>query len=139
MTEDRSRLEQLYLEAVYEVDPASGKVVFRIGQPIPALAGQPFALVTAWNPGLERPSRAANEAANLALQARIRGLGWAFLPGRGRDESGTHVEPSFAVFGISFKRAAAVAGDFGQAAFVWFDGETARIAWLEEAGPPGAP
>ena len=41
---------------------------------------------------------------------------------------------SFALFGITREDALALAGEFGQAAIVWFDGKTAELAWTETPG-----
>ncbi|GIW17605.1 MAG: hypothetical protein KatS3mg064_0762 [Tepidiforma sp.] len=121
-------LDRLYREAVYEVALPGGRAAFRIGEGVPGAPG-PFAVVTAWNPGRERPGREENEARNRALQAEIERRGWRWLPAEGRSPEGAHREPSFAVFGATLDEALALGRQFGQAAIVWFDGETARLAW----------
>ncbi len=129
-------LEAAYLAAVYEVDFSAGSVRFQIGD---ALEAPPFALITAYNPGVARPSQAENEAANQRLQVAIGAAGWQWLCGRGMKADGSHVEPSFAVFGITLEDAKAVAAGFGQAAIAWFDGRAARLEWIAEANQPLPP
>jgi len=109
MDDLRQSLQSLYLAAVYEVDVPGGRIAFRIGEAIPRLAGQAFALITAYNPGACRPSPAENERRNAALERRLAEAGHKVLPGRGRDVSGDHVEPSFAAFGVTLGAALAVA------------------------------
>ncbi len=121
-------LDRLYREAVYEVELPGGGAVFRIGE---AVAGAPgtFAVVTAWNPGRERPGREENEARNRALRAEIERRGWQWARAEGRSPDGTHREPSFAVFGAALEEVRTLARAFGQAAIVWFDGREAVLEW----------
>lgn len=139
MDDLRQSLQPLYLDAVYEVDVPGGRIAFRIGEAIPRLAGQAFALITAYNPGACRPSPAENERRNAALERRVAEAGHKVLPGRGRDVSGDHVEPSFAAFGVTLGAALAVAREFGQAAIAWFDGTVVKLEWAGEAGGGAAP
>ena len=124
-------LNSLYLAAIYEIDFPNGVVRFRIGD---SVRGKPFALVTAFNPGRSRPAPEDNKRANGRLEAAIRGRGYEFAPARGRSQDGTHAEPSFAVFGMPFEAAWQLAKEFGQAAFVWSDGETTKLTWTDERG-----
>lgn len=128
--------ERAYREAVYSVEIPGGTIEFHPGEAVPQLAGQPFALITGYNPGAARPGVAANEAANLRLRARLVAAGFPFRPAAGASPDRQHVEPSFAVFGISRHDALALARDFGQAAIVWFDGAVTELAWTSEA--PGS-
>jgi len=123
-----AELEAAYRAALYHVELPGGQAVLRIGERAPDLPG-PFAIVTAWNPGLERPSREVNEARNRALLAEVerRGLVWA--PAEGRSPDGRHREPSFAVFVDSLEDGLALARKFGQAAICWFDGEKLELVW----------
>ncbi len=124
-------LEQLYRDAIYEVDLPAGTVVFRIGEAAPAGLPIPLALVTAWNPGTTRPGEAENRAANLRLEAEITRRGWPCLPARGRDATAVHIEPSFATTGISREEALALGHMFGQAAIVFVDDDHVRLLWCE--------
>jgi hypothetical protein len=121
-------LRALYLAAEYEVTLPGGPVVFRIGEAVPGAPG-PFAVITAWNPGRERPSREVNQARGAELERELTRRGLAWLPAEGRAPDGSHHEPSVAVFGIELEAALELARQFGQAAIVWYDGEAARLAW----------
>jgi hypothetical protein len=122
-------LEQLYRDALYEVDLPGGTVVFRIGEAAPAGLPVPLALVTAFNPGTSRPCEEVNQAANRRLEAEVTRRGWPSFPARGRDEAATHIEPSFAISGISREDALALGKMFGQAAVVFVDGDRVRLLW----------
>ncbi|WP_106427075.1 DUF3293 domain-containing protein [Tepidiforma thermophila] len=121
-------LEAVYGSAVYEAELPGGRVTFRVGDCVPGAPG-PFAIVTAWNPGHERPPREVNEARNAELRSEIERRGWHWGPAEGRSPDGTHQEPSFAVWGAPLDEVLALAREFGQAAVAWFDGERARLAW----------
>ncbi|GIW12971.1 MAG: hypothetical protein KatS3mg062_0410 [Tepidiforma sp.] len=118
----------MYQSAVYEVELLTGKVAFRVGDGVPGAPG-PFAVVTAYNPGRERPPAEVNEARNRELLAEIERRGFRWLPAEGRSGDGAHREPSFAVFGLELEDALQLARAFGQAAVCWFDGRVVRLAW----------
>lgn len=128
----QQHLQQLYREAIYEVDLPAGTVAFQVGTPAEAVLTLPLAVITAWNPGLERPGDSANRAANRRLQSELVRRGLPFFPARGRDEAGAHVEPSFAVVGIPREDALALARSFGQAAVVYLSAQTAELLWTAE-------
>lgn len=137
--DNHQALERTYRDAIYEVDLSGGPCRFTIGEALPPLARRPFALLTAHNPGLARPSAEQNERANQRLEQRLVELSLEYCTARGMSPEGAHVEPSFAVFGVSREFALGLAADFEQAAIVWFDGETAQLAWTAEAPPAAAP
>jgi hypothetical protein len=121
-------LEAAYRAAVYEVELPGGRVALRVGEAATGLPG-PFVIVTAWNPGHERPPREVNEARNRALLAEIERRGLAWLPAEGRSPDASHREPSFAVFVASVDEGIALGRQFGQAAICWFDGERLELVW----------
>lgn len=121
--------EQLYRDALYEVDLPTGTIIFRIGEAAPDELPVPLALVTAFNPGTSRPCEEINRAANLHLQAEIARRGWPSFVARGRDAAATHIEPSFAIPDISREDALALARQFGQAAIVFVDSELVSLLW----------
>lgn len=131
--DNRERFERAYREARYEVDLPSGPLAFRIGDGIGELRGRPFALITAYNPGERRPTPEENAAANAELRQCLADGRRDFLTGRGTSLDGRHIEPSFAVFGVSREEALRLAGEFRQAAIVWFDGAVAELAWTDKA------
>ena len=55
----QQHLEQLYRQAIYEVDLPGGTVAFQVGTPADAVLTLPLVVITAWNPGLERPGDSA--------------------------------------------------------------------------------
>lgn len=121
-------LRGTYERAVYEAELDAGHVVFRIGQePRGAAPPTSLAILTAWNPGHERPGEGFNRMANERLAAEIKKRGYACHPATGRTEDGMHDEPSFAVPGISIEEAAKLGRRFRQAAFFYWDGTSARI------------
>ncbi|MCC6958490.1 MAG: DUF3293 domain-containing protein [Dehalococcoidia bacterium] len=130
---DRAALERAYREALYSVELPGGTVTFRIGERLPDV--EPFALITAWNPGHARPGDVENAAANARLRYRLTALSLRFVAADGRSPDGAHVEPSFAVFGISREAGLALAREFGQAAIAWFDGDAVELAWTSSPHP----
>jgi hypothetical protein len=136
---ERDRLETAFRAAIYAVEVGGRPRQFLIGGSIAELAGEPFALLTAFNPkGLSR-SLAANQSAQLKLEDRLAVAGHRWARGSAADVHGGHREPMFAVFGVSLEEAVGLAQEFGQAAIVWFDGERARLEGCNdtaaEAGP----
>lgn len=96
--------------------------------PDPVLFGA--AIVTAYNPASRPHSAAANQAADLALRARIADL-HARAPERVRihpalahgtgDDAARWDEPGYAISGIRRSTAVALGEEFGQNAIVWID------------------
>ena len=125
----REALESAYREAIFEVDFEDGSEQFVVGST--DSLRPPFFGITAYNPGFDRPSREENESANRELLRMITELGSSFRPAVGRDRESTHVEPSFAVVGISEETAVQLSRRFGQAAVVHWDGERAQILWCD--------
>lgn len=71
-------------------------------------------VLTAWNPGHDRPSRAANDAANEVLRQLLESEGCQPLPALGSDPTSDHAEESWCVVGLSDERARAIGAQFGQ-------------------------
>ncbi len=129
--DDDTPLDQLYGDAIYEVDLPAGTVALRAGADPPHGLPRALAIITAWNPGAARPGEAENRAANLRLEAEITRRGATWFPARGRDAAATHVEPSFAILDISPEDALALARQFGQAAIVYVHGGCVTLLWCE--------
>jgi hypothetical protein len=129
---ERDRLEAAFRAAIYTIELEGRRRQFLVGGSLAELAGQRFALLTAYNPmGLSR-SQAENERAQLELEEGLNAAGYRLLPGSAADVHGGHREPMFAAFGISLGAAVALACEFGQAAIVWFDGARARLEWCND-------
>ncbi len=71
-------------------------------------------VLTAWNPGRDRPSRAANDAANEALRQLLESEGCQPVPALGSDPTSDYAEESWCVVGLSDERARAIGAQFGQ-------------------------
>jgi hypothetical protein len=121
------QLARAYDSAAYEVDFPSGTVAFRVGEGPPR--EPPSVILTAFNPGHERPPLPENEAANRELQELLDRRGIAWLPARGLNADRTHVEPSFAVLNLRRSEALAIARQFRQAAIFAWDGHRGSIVW----------
>jgi hypothetical protein len=133
------RLERSFRAARYAVQTPDSQVEFRIGGAIEALRGREFALLTAFNPaGIERDA-SENQEAQRRLRDELASRPFTVWPASSNDSNGGHHEDQFAVFGISKGEAVSLAEAFGQAAIVWFDGQTAELVWTDEAEPERAP
>ncbi len=78
-------------------------------------------VITAWNPGDERPSREENDRANEALRAELEALnlearGLAPLPALGSDPNSPHAEESWAVAGFNDRDARELGAKYRQVA-----------------------
>jgi hypothetical protein len=83
-------------------------------------------VMTAYNPGTDRPSWAENEAANERMQTVLIDLGYEVWPADGFSADGTWREPGWLVWGMSVEQGAAIAADFGQFAVYAYDSEGVR-------------
>jgi hypothetical protein len=71
-------------------------------------------ILTAWNPGDERPTPEENDAANEALLRRLEAEGCNPVPARGSDPNFTYAEESWCVVGLSDERAREIGAQFRQ-------------------------
>jgi len=78
--------------------------------------GAPLHLVTAWNPGGERPSAETNAANNLLLKQTLDGLTKQIWLAVGRDADSPHFEECFAFAGITRATAIAIGEEYRQVA-----------------------
>ncbi len=81
-----------------------------------ASGGVQIHVITAWNPGDERPSSEINEARNKQLRLDITALGFEVLEALGGDPSSTHSEKSWAVIGLTDEVAIELGKKYGQVA-----------------------
>ena len=81
-----------------------------------AIRGINIHVVTAWNPGDERPSPEVNELNNERLHADIRALGLDVFEALGSDPNSSHAEKSWAVTGMSDAVAIGLGKKYGQVA-----------------------
>ena len=81
-----------------------------------ASRGVQIHVITAWNPGDERPSSEINEARNQELRAEISARGLKALEALGSDPKSPHAEKSWAVIGLTDKVAMELGKKYGQIA-----------------------
>ena len=73
-------------------------------------------VITAWNPGDERPTREANDQANEALRADLAQRGLAPMRALGSDPNSSHAEESWAVAGFNDRDARELGAKYRQVA-----------------------
>ncbi len=73
-------------------------------------------VITAWNPGDERPSSEINEARNEQLCSEISAIGLEALEALGSDPNSPHAEKSWAVVGMTDDTAIELGRKYGQVA-----------------------
>ena len=108
--DDHEFLADLYLATVVRAQ-VEGRWV--LAHHAAAKLGTVYVL-TAWNLGHDRPSRAANDAANEALRQLLESEGCQPLPALGSDPASDHAEESWCVTGLSDRRAREIGAQFGQ-------------------------
>jgi acetyl esterase/lipase len=123
-----SQLADLWRRAVLEVQSEDGEVH---PASIAKREGRAIHLVTAWNPGGEQRSAAANEAANAELEAELERRGLRWLPATGRDESSSWAEPGFCVVGLDRVEAAELGRRYGQLAIYEINGEETAAVFCD--------
>ena len=91
--------------------------------------GQPVHLLTAWDPGLERPGRDVNRARQAALEADLARLAVPLLAAVGVDPATGRREEGVAVRGLPEAEVLALGVRYGQdAIFAWTPTEWAIVA-----------
>jgi hypothetical protein len=116
-------------------DPANGEWV---DPSLECLARSQAAIVlTAYNPGTERPSWAENEAANERLHEVLVDSGYEVWRADGFSADGTWREPGWLAWEMPIDLGIAVAADFGQWAVYAYDSEGVRsvVACQSSDGP----
>ncbi len=73
-------------------------------------------VITAWNPGDERPELEINESQNEKLRIDITKLGFDSIHALGSDPNSDHAEKSWAVIGLSNEEAIHLGKKYGQVA-----------------------
>ena len=117
--------------------------------PWPWPSAQPVHILTAWDPGPERPGEAANRERQAALEADLRPVSGAFWAAVGLDPVTGHREEGVAVVGIPEGAVRALGARYGQdAVFAWTpvewaivscrDGRRVALGWTLTGQEPGA-
>ncbi len=136
-------LYQAFAAAEYRVHVDGRWLLIRIGCRHPqldqALDLADWAIVTAWNPGGQRCSDAANRRAEQALRQAVTTHGWTNFEALNRDPNGAWPdEPGRLIVAAPQNKIKALAQHFGQAAIVCAEaGAPARLLFLNET--TGAP
>jgi hypothetical protein len=81
-----------------------------------ATCGANVHVITAWNPGDERPSPQVNDSNNELLRADIGAIGLEVFEALGSDPNSSHAEKSWAVVGLSDAVAIELGKKYGQVA-----------------------
>lgn len=126
-------LVRAYEQTLFVIDLGSGEeIICEVGkEPSARLPAETVTVITAWNPGLTRPTSKDNRQANRRLEDELRTRGYDYLPARGESRDGNHVEPSFAVFNLSRAEATRLGECFGQAAVFCIGEGPGRLVWCQ--------
>ena len=86
-------------------------------------------VLTAWDPGAERPGDEVNRQRQASLEAELRTVALGSWPAVGRDPVTGHREEGVAVTGVSEPDVLALAADYGQdAVFRWRPADWSIVA-----------
>lgn len=127
---DKRALAALYVQTLVSIEDDAGTLA-----PVTPSReeDEPIHVLTAWNPGEERPTPEENTSADSRLHSELvrRGL----LPKRaiGADASSDHFEESWAVVGLNDDEARAIGAAFGQVAVFRIHGETQTVLACTES------
>jgi hypothetical protein len=94
--------------------------------------GHSAVVMTAYNPGTDRPTWAENEAANERMLDVLRTTGFEIWRADGFSADGTWREPGWLVWQMPVEHGCAIAADFGQFAVYYYDeaGQRTVVACL---------
>ena len=123
----------LYLATVVTIHDAGA---WRPAHEVAARLGT-LHVITAWNPGDERPSREENDLANRALRAELEALnlaarGLAPLPALGSDPNSPHAEESWAVTSLDDRAARELGAKYRQVAMSRITRERQTVLGCDE-------
>jgi len=110
-----------YIRAVLRVERPEGAQWIRPaalgrshGIDFPDSSGRTVHVITAYNPAGKVVTDKVNIAAHQRLEARLQEMGASYLAAAGGDVEWAHVEPGFAILGMSENDARALGREFGQ-------------------------
>lgn len=137
----RIDLVRAFLDTDYVVSAAEEPYTVRIGRRHPQLdrriGNQPWAIVTAYNPGAVDRSDVENRRAHASLVRMAESTGLRTLSACNRDPSGQWPdEPSLLLYPCAGDMAKELALEFGQAGFVAGRAGTPAELWLIGNGWP---
>lgn len=100
------------------MNPLYRQTIFRSAKPPPS--GNPFGIVTAWNPhGKPQPEK-ANQEANTRLARELAARNLGYFPVTGGSPDFSHAEPGYGIF-CDRKTAIELAKQFDQEAIFWIE------------------
>jgi hypothetical protein len=88
---------------------------------------QPFAILTAYNPGTSRPTEEDNKEKNRLLRQQLSRERYPKHKVDAVSENWSHTEKSFAAWGLDHATAAKIGCDFGQDAYFWVEHGTVHV------------
>lgn len=94
--------------------------------PICVARGRSAVVITAWNPGWERPDRQVNEANNARLEADLAETDFEVWPAVGASRYEDHSEPGFLVWGMTPDEGCTVARRYGQFGIYFYGADGMR-------------
>ena len=89
--------------------------------------GRPVHVITAWNPGDERPSLDTNRLRNDQLKVELETMGFEVFAALGSDPHSEHAEESLAVVGMSDEQATEVGCLFDQVAIFRIEASSQHV------------
>ena len=119
------QIADLYLKTIVTIEH-DGKLIPITDSPL--LSGQDAVhVITAWNPGDERPTGEQNDAANSVLAEQLVERGLQPVRAVGTDPDSPHFEESWAVVGLSDDEARSIGATYGQVAVFKFVGNSQTV------------
>lgn len=118
-------------EALFEIYDSTLVTVLSDGEWFEAEAlvkerGEGAVVMTAWNPGWERPSLAENEAANEAMFAELASGPHEISTAVGASADEAHSEPGFLIWGMDPELGSEIARKYGQFAIYVYSPDGTR-------------
>ena len=111
----RAELHEIYESALVDIRPLGAGPQDWVQAPaLIKRKGMSGVVITAWNPGKSRPSRADNEAANKRLLMELKAAGFEVWEADGFSEDNEHREPGFIAWEMSPELACDIARGFQQ-------------------------
>jgi len=109
----QNQLADLYLKTLVSIEQ-DGKLIPAAASPL--VGNSVVHVITAWNPGEQRPTPAENETANRRLHDELLARGLRPTRAVGADPDSDHFEESWGVVGLNDEEARAIGAQFGQVA-----------------------
>lgn len=123
----RAELHETYESALVDIRPlGAGSHAWVQASELVQRRGLPGVVITAWNPGKSRPSRADNEAANQKLLMELNATGLEVWEADGFSKDNEHREPGFIAWGMSPKLGCTIARGFAQFAIFYYLADGSR-------------